>query len=156
MLMRFDPFRELDRLTQSVWAEPRVAMPMDAYRTGDRVHVELDLPGLDPDSIEVTVEKDVLTISAERPDRRPEDARVLVAERPHGSVMRQLFLGKGLDPDRIEARYDHGVLAVTIPVAEAAKPRRVEIARGPATPAIEASSTEGRDATSDQTDPVAA
>mgnify|MGYP001627507845 CR=1 FL=1 len=145
MLMRFDPFRELDRLTEAAWSGGRTAMAMDAYRSGDRFYVELDLPGIDPDSIDLTVEKDVLTISAERRSHRPEDAQVLVAERPHGSVTRQLFLGKGLDVDHIDARYEQGVLVVTIPVAEAAKPRKVTITRGEggSSHAIEATSSEG-------------
>ena len=130
MLMRFDPFRELDRLTQPSAAGNQVrppTMPMDAYRRGDRFLVKLDLPGVDAASIDLTVERNVLTIRAERDLAADESVEWVVAERPRGTFSRQLFLGEGLDPDRIEADYDHGVLTVTIPVAEQAKPRRVEV-----------------------------
>lgn len=131
MLMRFDPLRELDRLVQQTNGGDRLpVMPMDAYRHDDRFLVHFDVPGVDPSSIELTVEKDVLTVSAERRWQPAEGDQVLVAERPQGSFSRQLFLGEGLDADRIEASYDNGVLSVTIPVAERAKPRRVEISSG--------------------------
>jgi len=147
MLMRFDPFRELDReldrLTASVWGRAP-SMPMDAYRDGDRFVVHLDLPGIDPDTVDVTVEKDVLTIAAERRWHRADDTQVLVSERPQGRFTRQLFLGDSLDTDRIEARYHDGVLTITIPVAEQARARKVEIARGNGdVRAIEATATEG-------------
>lgn len=134
MLMRFDPFRELDRLTQPQpgWTGGRApVMPMDAFRQGDQFLVHLDLPGVDPSTIDLTVEKNVLTIAAERRWERSEDLEVVVAERPQGTFSRQLFLGEGLDPDRIEANYDNGVLTVTVPVAEQAKPRKVEISQTP-------------------------
>lgn len=133
MLMRFDPFRELDRLTQPGWngASGRQAvMPLDAYRDGDRFLVVLDIPGIDPATIDLTVEKNVLSISAERRWERTEGVEVVVAERPQGTFSRQLFLGEGLDPDGIQATYDNGVLTVTVPVAEQAKPRKVEITKG--------------------------
>ncbi len=131
MLMRFDPFRELDRLTKQVSGPGLLpTMAMDAYRHGDQVVVNFDLPGVDRDAIEVSVEKDVLTVRAERPIARGEGEEWLVAERPRGSFSRQLFLGQGLDADALEAQYDQGVLTVTVPVAEAAKPRRVEISSG--------------------------
>ena len=141
MLMRFDPFREFDRVMQQVWqGDRRGAMPMDAYRRGDSFIVNFDLPGIDPESIELTVEKNVLTVKAERTWTRADGDEVLVAERPHGTFTRQLFLGEGLDPDRIEAHYDSGVLTLTVPVAEQAKPRKVTITAGsPAQQAIEAS-----------------
>lgn len=144
MLMRFDPFRELDRLTQPGWTAGRApVMPMDAYRDGDRFVVRLDLPGIDPDTIDLTVEKNVLAIGAQRRWERAEGVEVLVAERPQGSFTRQLFLGDGLDADHIDASYQDGVLTVTIPVAEQAKPRKVEITHGSGAPsAIEASSSE--------------
>jgi HSP20 family protein len=133
MLMRFDPFRDFDRITQQLWngsaARPAV-MPMDAYRHGDQFVVHLDLPGIDPSSIDLTVEKNVLTISAERAWQPAEGQQVLVNERPQGKFSRQLFLGEGLNYDHIAAGYDHGVLTVTIPVAEAAKPRKVEVQAG--------------------------
>ncbi len=131
MLMRFDPFRDLDRLTQNLWSADtrRVnAFPMDAYRKGSEFLVHFDVPGIDPDSIELTVEKNVLTVSAERTRHWGEEAEeVVVSERPVGRFNRQLFLGETLDSERIEARCDNGVLTLRIPVAEAAKPRKVEI-----------------------------
>ncbi len=128
MLMRFDPFRELDRLTQQVGGNGRPAvMPMDAYRSGDQFIVHFDLPGVDAGSIELTVEKNVLTVSAQRRWQPQNGQQVLVTERPQGSFSRQLFLGEGLDSERIEASYDNGVLTITVPVAEQAKPRKVEI-----------------------------
>src|SRR5687767_8593886 len=130
MLMRFDPFRELDRLTQTPWAGSRPVMPMDAYRRNGDFVVHFDLPGVDPSSIDLTVEKNVLTVAAERSWTRAEGDQVLVAERPQGRFSRQLFLGERLDHDRVEARYDHGVLTLTVPVAEAAKPKKVEVTLG--------------------------
>ena len=143
MLMRFDPFRELDRLSQAAFgtAARPAAMPMDAYRLGDRFVVHFDLPGVDPSTIDLTVERNVVTVSAERTWTRSEDQEVLVSERPQGSFSRQLFLGEALDPDRIEAAYANGVLTLTIPVAEQAKPRKVEITAGGGATTIEAQST---------------
>ena len=132
MLMRFDPFRELDRLTQQALGSVtrQAVMPMDAYRQGDRFVVHFDLPGVDPSSIDLTVEKNVLTVSAQRQWQPSEGQEVLASERPQGSFTRQLFLGEGLDAERVEASYDNGVLTVTVPVAEHAKPRKVEIRPG--------------------------
>ncbi len=132
MVMRFDPFRELDRLSQDVYqtANRRATasvMPIDAYRQGDSFLVHFDIPGVDPASVELTVEKNVLTVRAERGASWGVDAEFIVAERPQGSFSRQIFLAETLDTDRIEASYDAGVLTVRIPVAEAAKPRRVSI-----------------------------
>lgn len=143
MLMRFDPFRELDRLTQPGWTASRAPMvPMDAYRDGDHFYVHLDLPGVDPDSIDLTVEQNVLTVSADRRWSRDEGTQVVISERPQGSFTRQLFLGEGLDADRIDARYENGVLTLSIPVAEQAKPRKVAISHGAGAQAIEANATE--------------
>lgn len=132
MLLRFDPFREFerefDRLSRA--ATRNAHMPLDAWRQGDRYFVNVDLPGVDPSSIDLTVEKNVLTINAARTWQRSEGDQVLLAERPHGHFSRQLFLGEGLDAERIEASYDAGVLTITVPVAEQAKPRKVEIAVG--------------------------
>jgi HSP20 family protein len=131
MLMRTDPFRDLDRLTQQMLgtngtlARPSV-MPMDAWRDGDTFHVEFDLPGVDPASIDLDVERNVVTVRAERPDRAS-DAELIAAERPRGVFSRQLVLGDNLDTDHIEASYDTGVLTLVIPVAEKAKPRKIEI-----------------------------
>lgn len=132
MLMRSDPFRDLDRLTQQAFGtrlRPS-AMPMDAYRQGDRFVVDFDLPGIDPSSIDLTVEKNALTVAAERRWEAAEDIQVVASERPQGQFRRQLFLGDGLDPDGVEASYHEGVLTVTIPVAEQAKPRRVAVTSG--------------------------
>ncbi|AKJ12901.1 heat-shock protein Hsp20 [Streptomyces incarnatus] len=132
MLMRTDPFRELDRLTQQLLGDATrpAAMPMDAYRAGDDFLVHFDLPGIDPETIELDVERNVLNVRAERRSPAPEDAEMLVAERPTGTFTRQLFLGETLDVDRIDASYEAGVLTLRIPVAEQAKPRRIQISGG--------------------------
>jgi len=132
MLMRTDPFRELDRLTQQVFgtAARPAAMPMDAFRDGDTFVVELDLPGVSPESIELDVERNVLTVKAERRPSAGEDSEVVITERPTGSFSRQLFLGETLDTDRIDASYEAGVLRLRIPVAEQAKPRKIAISGG--------------------------
>lgn len=131
MLMRFDPFRDLDRLVpQAGRRRPPALMPLDAYRHGDHFIVRFDLPGINPESVELTVEKNVLSVSAERTWRPAEEDEVLLTERRQGRYSRQLFLGDTLDSDRIEAHYDQGVLTVTIPVAESAKPRKVRITSG--------------------------
>ena len=129
MLMRTDPFRDLDRLTQQVFgtaARPAV-MPMDAWREGDEFIVEFDLPGVTQDSLSLDVERNVLTVHAERPGL-DQDKDMVSAERPRGVFSRQLFLGDNLDADHIRASYQDGVLRLTIPVAERAKPRRIEVA----------------------------
>lgn len=130
MLMRTDPFREVDRLAQQVFgttARP-AAMLMNAYRKGDSFYVELDLPGVNPDSIDLTVEQNVLTVRAERNAvGAADDVEVLVSECPAGTFTRQIFLGETLDAERIAADYTAGVLTLSIPIHEAAKPRRVAI-----------------------------
>src|SRR6478672_3690573 len=131
MLMRTDPFRELDRFTQQMFgangtlARPSV-MPMDAWRDGDTFYVEFDLPGVNPGSIDLDVERNVVTVKAERP-ARASDAELIAAERPRGIFSRQLILGDNLDAERIQANYDAGVLTLQIPVAEQAKPRKISI-----------------------------
>src|SRR5689334_3599540 len=131
MLMRTDPFRDLDRLAQQVFgttgtvARPS-AMPMDAWRDGDAFVVQFDLPGMALDSIDLDVERNVVTVRAERPEL-PQNDEVLAAERPRGVFTRQLVLGDNLDTDRIEAAYEAGVLTLRIPVAEQAKPRKILI-----------------------------
>ncbi|GAA4549578.1 Hsp20/alpha crystallin family protein [Streptomyces collinus] len=133
MLMRTDPFRELDRLTQQVFGPAATrpsAMAMDAYRSGDDFFVHFDLPGIDPETIELDVERNVLNVRAERRPPAPEGAEPLVAERPTGTFTRQLFLGDTLDTERIDASYEAGVLTLRIPVAEQAKPRRIQISGG--------------------------
>jgi HSP20 family protein len=108
-----------------------MAMPMDAYRKDDSFLLQLDLPGVEPDSIELTVEDNVLTISAERPaPAQGEGVESVIAERLFGTFSRQVVLGKTLASDRIEANYEAGVLTVVIPVAEQAKPRRIEVSVG--------------------------
>jgi HSP20 family protein len=146
MLMRFDPFRELDRMSQSLGSQtgtgPRL-MAMDAYREGDRFVVHLDLPGVDPGSIDLTVEKNVLTVSAERRWKADDDQEIVVSERPQGTFTRQLFLGESLDADGVEATYEGGVMTITIPVSEQAKPRRIEVSSGEGgRTAIDATATE--------------
>jgi len=134
MLMRTDPFREFDRLTQQVfgnlpgtWSRP-AAMPIDAYRAGDEFVVCFDLPGVDPAAIELDVQRNVLTVKAERrPLPSGDDVQTQVSERPLGVFSRQLFLGDALDTEHIKADYDAGVLTVRIPVAEKARPRRIAI-----------------------------
>ena len=132
MLLRTDPFRELDRITQQMFgsngtlARPSV-MPMDAWRDGDTFLVEFDLPGVAPDSIDLDVERNVVTVKAERA-LRASDAELIAAERPRGVFSRQLILGDNLDTEHIAASYDSGVLTLRIPVAEQAKPRKISIA----------------------------
>jgi HSP20 family protein len=133
MLMRTDPFRDFDRLTQQVFGtvERPAAMPMDAYRDGDQFVVHFDLPGIDIDNIDLTVERNVLTVRASRTRSRDANGKeMVVSERPYGTFSRQLFLGDTLDADRLQAHYDAGVLTLMIPVAEQAKPRRVSVTSG--------------------------
>jgi HSP20 family protein len=128
MLLRFDPFAELDRLArQPIPGGGRSVMPVDAYRIGDRFYLHFDLPGVDPETVDITVEKNTLTVQAERSWQPAEDADIVMSERPQGTFSRQFFLGEGLDTDQIDAGYDHGVLTVTIPVAEQAKPRKISV-----------------------------
>ena len=131
MLMRSDPFREFDRLAQQVFGPARPGqMSMDAYRSGDDFIVHMDIPGVDPETIDLDVERNVLNVRAERRSPAPEGAELIVAERPTGAFTRQLFLGETLDTDRIDASYEAGVLTLRIPVAEQAKPRKIQITGG--------------------------
>jgi HSP20 family protein len=128
MLTRFEPFREIDWMSEEMLRERRMRqIPVDAYRRGDEFTAHLDLPGMDSRFIELTVEKDLLTIRATRAWVRAEGDQIQIAERAHGEFSRQLFLGEGLDRDHIAASYENGVLTLTIPVADEAKPRKVEI-----------------------------
>jgi HSP20 family protein len=130
MLLRTtDPFRDLDRLAQQVFGTTNrpAVMPMDAWREGDRFVIEFDLPGISRDGIDLDVERNVLTIRAERVARNG-DWEALAAERPRGVFSRQLVLGDNLDLERIEAGYADGVLRLVVPVAEKAKPRKIEVA----------------------------
>lgn len=127
--MRFDPFRELDRLADQALTGARSArtLPMEAVRRGDQFIVAIDVPGSDPNDIDVTVERNVVEITAQRRPIRQEGDEVIVDERPQGEFRRQLFLGENLDPDNLRAACDRGVLTLTIPISEASKPRKVEI-----------------------------
>lgn len=130
MLMRSDPFREFDRLAQQLLgagttSRPAV-MPMDAWREGDTFVVEFDLPGVRPETLDIDVERNVLTVRAERPARNG-DWEMLASERPTGLFSRQLVLGDNLDLGSVAAEYDAGVLRLRIPVAEQAKPRKIEV-----------------------------
>jgi HSP20 family protein len=135
MLMRTDPFRELERWTQQLSgqqgtrARPAV-MPMDAYRVGEEFIVAFDLPGVDPALAEIGVQRDVLSVKAERTPTTGDGIEWQVAERPTGVFSRQLFLGETLDTEHIEASYDAGMLTLRIPVAEQAKPRKIPISAG--------------------------
>lgn len=136
MLMRIDPFRALDRVTQQVFGDVRgtssrpTAIPVDAYRSGDELVVVFDLPGVAPDAIDLDVERDVLTVRAERRPTVPDDVAAQVAERPFGAFSRQLYLGDNLDTEHIEAHCEAGVLTLRIPIAEEAKPRRIAVTGG--------------------------
>jgi HSP20 family protein len=132
--LRWDPFRDFDRLAAEVFGTARTPslMPMDCLRAGDQFICRFDLPGIDPDSLDVSAENNTLTVKAERRRHDPEDATYLVSERPSGTYSRQLVLGDGLAVENIRAEYHDGVLTLTIPVAEQAKPRKIEIRRGEA------------------------
>lgn len=137
-LVRSDPFRDVDRLFQQLWGAPSgraprvLAMPMDAYRKDDSFLIRLDLPGVDPESLDLTVEENVLTVRAERPvPPQSDEVESVIAERPYGTFSRQVFLGTNLDTEHIEAEYEAGVLTLVIPVAEHAKPRRISVTRNP-------------------------
>jgi HSP20 family protein len=129
MLMRTDPFRELDRLTQQVFgtAARPAAMPMDAWQEDGQFVVAFDLPGVDIESVDLNVERNVLTVRAERKDPTGPDTELIASERPRGVFSRQLILGDTLDTENVKASYDLGVLTLRIPVAEQAKPRKIEI-----------------------------
>ena len=159
MLMRTDPFRELDRVAQQVFgtAARPAAMPIDAYRKGDDFVVLFDLPGIEPGSIDLTVERNVLSVHAER--RRPADDEVelVIGERSVGTFSRQLFLAETLDTDRLQADYTDGVLRVRLPVKEQAKPRRVDISTTASrSRSIDATSDHGASADDRRPEPAAA
>jgi HSP20 family protein len=141
MLMRFDPFREFDRMSEEVFRPTRPSrMPMDAYRRGEVFVVHFDLPGVDANTIELTVEQNTLTVTAERNWPPAEGDELVITERPQGTFSRQLLLGDSLDTEQIAARYDQGVLTITIPVAEQSKARKVQVAHGGESQVIEATS----------------
>ncbi|HEY0259136.1 MAG TPA: Hsp20/alpha crystallin family protein [Lacisediminihabitans sp.] len=132
MLIRNDPFRELDRFAQQVFgtATRPSSMPMDAWREGDEFVVQLDLPGVDQDKIDIDVERNVLTVKAERFANLPDASEAVTAERPWGVFSRQLVLGDTLDTENVKAHYDAGVLTLRVPIAANAKPRKIEISSG--------------------------
>jgi HSP20 family protein len=130
LIMRFDPFRDLDRIAEQMAGRGMRTIPMEAYRRGDQFVVHFDLPGVRPDDVQLTVEHNVVAIRAERRSPREEGDEVLIDERPQGVFSRQLFLGETLDSEKLEASYDAGVLTLRIPVAEQAKPRRIPIGAG--------------------------
>jgi HSP20 family protein len=152
MLTAYDPFaatsaalRALDQLTGrsgSMTAQALSGMPMDAYKIGDRFVAHFDLPGVDPGSIDLSVEGNTLTVTAERSVPQLENAEWTVAERPYGSYTRQLVLGRSLDTERLEASYHDGVLTISIPVAEKARARKITVTRAD-TPAVESRTIEG-------------
>ncbi|MHC6176588.1 Hsp20/alpha crystallin family protein [Glutamicibacter endophyticus] len=129
MLLQHDPFRDLDRLTQQVFgtmSRPST-MPLDAWRDGDEFFVELDLPGIDPDKLDIDVERNVLTIKAERACHIPDAVDAVASERSWGVFSRQLVLGDSLDTEKVDADYTAGVLRLRIPIAEQAKPRKISV-----------------------------
>ncbi|HEY0487278.1 MAG TPA: Hsp20/alpha crystallin family protein [Mycobacteriales bacterium] len=132
VVLRFDPFRDVDRLAEQLLGSQRAprVMPMDLFRSGDHYVLACDLPGVDPGSVNVDVHGGVLSIRAERTPRSEEHAQWLAQERPSGTFLRQLTLGEGVDPEQISATYENGVLTLTLPVAERAKPRRIQVTTG--------------------------
>jgi HSP20 family protein len=147
MIVAIEPLNQTDRPAQkSPSTGAKRTMPMDAYRDGDQLVVHFDLPGIDPDSLELNVENNVLTVKAKRLRLQIEDSQWLVSERLHGTFTCQLYLGDGLDLDKLHASYEQGVLTITIPVAEEAKARRIEIADSQASGAESAASQFNRPA----------
>ena len=144
-ILRFDPFREMDRLTNQLLSGTRTpaSLPMDVWRTGQEYHAALDLPGVNPDSVELTVERGVVTIRAERGQQFGQGDQVLLAERPQGQFTRQLMLGEGVDQEKLQADYRDGVLHLTIPVAQQAQPRRIQVQGGQSSQRSGAASSPG-------------
>ena len=132
MAMTFDPFAELDRLTGTLLGTPQGPrfIPVDLYRDGERYVLNADMPGLDPDSVDIDVDGQLLTIRARRTAEDREGVGWIARERPFGSYLRQFNLGEGVDAENIEAHYDNGVLSVLLPVSERAKPRKIEVKSG--------------------------
>ncbi|MPY94270.1 MAG: Hsp20 family protein [Acidimicrobiia bacterium] len=137
MVLRFDPFRELDRLASVAFeGSGQVTVPMDVVRSANEVRVSFDLPGVDPGTVDLTVERNRLTLQATRRSDLAEGESLVVRERPSGDFSRTLRLSEGLDPSRVTAEFRHGVLTVTIPVAEMAQARKISIATGPSRPQV--------------------
>jgi HSP20 family protein len=129
MLLRTDPFRDLDRVFEQFTgtsSRPAV-MHVDAERDGDTFYVYFDLPGVDPDSIDLTIERNVLQVRAERRRYTKDEIETVISERPMGVFSRQLFLGDTLNTEKLEASYDNGVLTLRIPISAKAKPRKISI-----------------------------
>jgi HSP20 family protein len=141
MLMKIDPFHTFDRISDRTWPSGS-RFPMDAFRDGDNVEIVIDVPGVDPDAIEVTVEKDVLTIKAARSTKPDGEVETILSERPSGTLTRRVYLARQLDGERLTATYEHGVLRLAVPVADSAKARRIEIGRPAPAPIEEISSPE--------------
>ncbi|MFT4234246.1 MAG: Hsp20/alpha crystallin family protein [Microbacterium sp.] len=138
MAMFFDPLREFDRMTTELTSKLAPHMPMDLHREGDHYVLSADMPGVDPGSVDIDVDGQLLTIRAERTPRTNDGVKWITRERPHGSYLRQLTLGQGIDTEGISASYDNGVLSVIIPVSERAKPRKIAVqASVPTEPAPE-------------------
>jgi HSP20 family protein len=164
MLLRTDPFQLFDRLAREVFpfsfTQPLGItsgwMPMDAVRRDGYIELAFDLPGIDPSSVDLTVERNLLTVKAERRYQPADGDQVLISERPQGSFTRQVALSEAVDLDKIEARYENGVLLVTVPVSEAAKPHRIQIKAGDATKAIPAGEPVSEPLTKQVEQPVAA
>ena len=139
-MAQYDPFRDLDRLASSLLDTRRGPrrMPMDLYRDGDHYVLTADMPGIDPGSVDIDVDGQLLTIRAERTLTTGEGVKWITREREGVSFLRQLNLGQGIDTERISASYDNGVLSVTIPVSEKAKPRKIEVTSEGASPVLQA------------------
>jgi HSP20 family protein len=129
--MRFDPFRELDRIGEQVLRGAIRAMPAEAFRRGEEFFLLIDIPGVGPDDVKVTVERNVVNIEATFTSPRQEGDDPIIDERPHGRATRQFFLGENLDSANLRADYDRGVLMLTVPVAEQSKPRQIEVGTSP-------------------------
>jgi len=147
MIIRYDPLRDFDRLSRQVWRNPASSLispslPLDVYRYTDRVEAVFDIPGVDPESIDITVEKDTLTVQAQRSRITPEGEEALVNERFQGTFSRRLSLGQSLDSEKVSASYLNGVLTVTVPIAEQAKARKIEVTSGTTAAPITVESTQ--------------
>lgn len=142
MSISFDPFHHLDELREQVVSGGRTprSFPMDAYRRGDEFFVHLDLPGVQPETVDVSVENQVLTITSERRFEQRQGDEFIVSERPQGRFSRQLRLGSTIDTEKIEASYEDGVLTLTLPVSQRARPRQIQIGRGGSTESGESGS----------------
>jgi len=152
-LLRFDPFADVDRMFDQAFNQRRrPSFPMDAYRSENTVVVHFDLPGVDPNSISLEYERQILSVSAEREWRPVEGDQLLASERIHGTFQRQLLLGDGLDAERMHATYEHGVLTVTIPVAEKAKPRRIDVTVNGGASSLESGKKSGDSKSGDKKD----